>query len=138
MKTINHKKTKYACYFTYLAMASPFALPPLLFATFKELYDISYTLLGTLVLVNFCTQLGMDLILSFFSKHFNVHKTLRVMPMITAVGLLIFALIPYLFPQFAYIGLVVGTFVFSVASGLAEVLVSPTVAALPSDTPEKI
>ena len=34
-------------------------------------------------------------------------------------------------------GLVAGTFLFSVAAGLGEVLVSPVIAALPSDTPDK-
>ncbi len=134
---MNYKRTKYACYFTYLAMSSVFSLPPLLFATFREMYGISYTLLGTLVLVNFCTQLGIDLIFSFFSRHFNIHKTVRLMPLLTAAGLCIYALIPLLFPQYAYAGLIAGTVLFSVAAGLAEVLVSPTVAALPSDTSEK-
>jgi MFS family permease len=118
-------------------MSSVFSLPPLLFATFRELYDISYTLLGTLVLVNFCTQLGIDLIFSFFSQYFNIHKTIRVMPLVTATGLCVYALIPMLFPEYAYVGLVVGTFIFSVAAGLGEVLVSPTVAALPSDNPKR-
>lgn len=134
---MNYKRTKYACYFTYLAMSSVFSLPPLLFATFREMYGISYTLLGTLVLVNFCTQLGIDLIFSFFSRHFNIHKTIRLMPLLTAAGLCVYASIPLLFPQYAYAGLVAGTVLFSVAAGLAEVLVSPTVAALPSDTSEK-
>lgn len=137
MEGPNFKRTKYACYFTYLATASVFSLPPLLFATFKEMYGISYTLLGTLVLVNFCTQLAIDLIFSFFSKHFNIHKTIRLMPVITAVGLCVYALIPMLFPEYAYVGLIVGTVIFSVAAGLAEVLVSPTIAALPSETPDK-
>ncbi len=137
MENLNYKRTKLTCYFTYLAMASVFSLPPLLFATFRELYGISYTLLGTLVLVNFCTQLGIDLIFSFFSKYFNIHKTIRIMPLLTATGLCVYALIPMLFPQYAYIGLVIGTFIFSIAAGLGEVLVSPTVAALPSDTPDK-
>ncbi len=118
-------------------MSSVFSLPPLLFATFSELYGISYTLLGTLVLINFCTQLGIDLIFSFFSKYFNIHKTIRFMPLLTAAGLCTYALIPTLFPDYAYVGLVVGTVMFSVAAGLGEVLISPTVAALPSDTPEK-
>lgn len=131
------KKTKFACYFTYLAMSSVFSLPPLLFATFKELYNVSYTLLGTLVLVNFCTQLGVDLIFSFFSKYFNIHKTIRLMPLITALGLITYAVIPTLFSDYAYIGLIIGTVIFSIAAGLGEVLVSPTVAALPSDTPDK-
>jgi len=132
----NYKRTKYACYYTYLAMASVFSLPPLLFATFRDMYGISYTLLGTLVLINFCTQLGVDLIFSFFSKHFNVHKTFRMLPLIAAAGLCVYALIPMLLPQYAYVGLVAGTFIFSVAAGLGEVLISPTVAALPSENPE--
>ncbi len=59
------------------------------------------------------------------------------MPLITAIGLCIYAAVPMLFPQYAYMGLIIGTLIFSVAAGLGEVLVSPTVAALPSDTPEK-
>lgn len=137
MEKMNIRRTKLTCYFTNLVMSSAFSLPPLLFAAFREMYGISYTLLGTLVLINFCTQLGIDLIFSFFSKYFNIHKTIRLMPLITAAGLFVYALIPMLFPQYAYIGLAVGTFIFSFAAGLGEVLISPTIAALPSDTPEK-
>lgn len=131
------RHTKRVCYFSYLASASVFSLPPVLFATFKEMYGVSYTLLGTLVLINFFTQLAIDLIFSFFSKHFNIPKTICATPLLTALGLAIYALIPAFFPQYAYIGFVIGTVVFSVASGLGEVLLSPTVAALPSDTPDK-
>ncbi len=133
----NFKKTKYACYFAYIAMASVFSLPPMLFVTFKEMYNISYTLLGTLVLVNFCTQLGIDLIFTFFTKYFNVKKTVRLMPLLTATGLLVYAISPVLFPNHIYLGLVLGTMIFSVAAGLGEVLLSPVVAALPSETPDK-
>ncbi len=131
------KRTKHACYFTYLAMSSVFSLPPLLFITFREMYGISYTLLGTLVLINFCTQLTVDLIFSFFTKYFNIHKTVKIMPLLTSAGLLIYAFVPLLFPQYAYTGLLVGTVIFSVAAGLCEVLLSPLVAALPSDNPDR-
>ncbi|MBE6903574.1 MAG: MFS transporter [Ruminococcaceae bacterium] len=137
IKSNNFKRTKYTCYFTYLAMSTVFSLPPLLFVTFRETYGVSYTLLGTLVLVNFCTQLAVDLVFSFFSKYFNIHKVIKIMPLFTAIGLLIYALIPTLFPQYAYIGLLIGTVVFSVTSGLCEVFLSPIVAALPSDNPER-
>ncbi len=133
----NYKKTKYTCYYTYLAMASVFSLPPILFMTFREMYGVSYTLLGTLVLTNFCTQLGVDLIFSFFGKYFNPHTVLRATPLLTSAGLLTYAWIPMLAPQYAYAGLLTGTVIFSLASGLGEVLVSPTVAALPSEHPEK-
>ena len=134
---MNYKKTRFACFYTYLATASIFSLPPILFVTFREMYGVSYTLLGTLVLTNFCTQLIVDLIFSFFGKHFNPHTALKVMPVLTSLGLLIYALIPSLFPQAAYAGLLVGTVVFSISAGLCEVLLSPTVAALPSENPER-
>ena len=133
----NFTRTKRACFFTYLAMSSIFSLPPLLFVTFRETYGISYTLLGTLVLINFCTQLIVDLIFTFFTKYFNVRLTIKVMPLLTSLGLAVYALIPAYFPQYAYAGLVTGTVIFSVAAGLCEVLLSPLVAALPSETPEK-
>ena len=133
----NFKRTKYACYFSYLAMASVFSLPPMLFVTFHEMYGISYTLLGTLVLTNFCTQMTVDLIFTFFPQWFNIKTTVRVMPLLTSAGLLLYALVPTLFPQYAYTGLLLGTVVFSVAAGLSEVLLSPLVAALPSDNPER-
>lgn len=131
------KRTKFACYYAYLACSSVFSLPPLLFVTFHEMYNVSYTLLGTLVLTNFCTQLFIDLIFTFFSKHFNIHKVIRTMPLISALGMAIYALIPTFFPEFAYAGLLIGTIIFSVASGLGEVLLSPLIAAIPSKTPEK-
>lgn len=59
------------------------------------------------------------------------------MPLVTALGLCVYALVPTLLPQHAYAGLVIGTFIFSISAGLGEVLVSPTVAALPSETPDK-
>lgn len=135
--TPNYKRTKLACYSAYFTMSSIFSLPPLLFVTFNEMYGISWTLLGTLVLINFCTQMGIDLIFTFFSKYFNVKKIVRIMPLITSLGLFVYALVPTLFPDMAYLGLVVGTVIFSVSAGLSEVLLSPTIAALPSDNPQR-
>lgn len=136
-QTINYSKTRISCYYAYLSMASIFSLPPILFVTFREMYGISYTLLGTLVLVNFCTQLSIDLIFTFFTKYFNIHKTVKIMPLLTCAGLLIYAIIPTLFPRYTYLGLLLGTVIFSVSAGLSEVLLSPVIAALPSKHPEK-
>ena len=133
----NYKTTRLACYTSYFTMSSIFCVPPLLFVTFRESYGISYTLLGTLVLVNFFTQLGIDLIFTLFSKHFNAKWVIRVMPLITSLGLMTYALIPTLFPSAAYLGLVVGTVIFSISAGLSEVLLSPTIAAMPSDNPQR-
>lgn len=137
MESKKFKRTKLACYTAYFTMSSIFSLPPLLFASLQDMYGISYTLLGTLVLTNFCTQLTVDLIFTAFSKHFNVKKIVRIMPLITSAGMLIYALIPNIFPQHAYAGLLVGTVLFSVSAGLSEVLLSPVIAAIPSDNPQK-
>lgn len=137
MKTANFKRTKFACYSAYFTMSSIFSLPPLLFASLQDMYGISYTLLGTLVLTNFCTQLTVDLIFTFFTKYFNVKKVVRIMPLITSAGLLIYAVFPNLFPEHAYAGLLIGTVLFSVSAGLSEVLLSPVIAAIPSDNPQK-
>lgn len=133
----NYSNLKRACYLSNITMSIVGNLPPLLFLTFRQLYGISYSLLGTLVLVNFCTQLTIDLIFSFFSHKFNIEKTVKTIPLLSAVGLVIFALAPTIFPFSVYTGLVIGTIIFSSASGLAEVLISPVIAAIPSDDPDR-
>lgn len=132
-----YKRTKFACYSAYFTMSSIFSLPPLLFVVFHDTYGISYTLLGTLVLTNFLVQLFVDLIFTAFSQKFNYEKILKIMPLLTSLGLFIYALVPTLFPKIAYLGLVLGTVVFSLSAGLSEVLLSPTIAAIPSKNPQR-
>ena len=133
----NYKRTRRACYSAYFTMSSIFCVPPLLFVTFHEDYGVSYTLLGTLVLINFFTQLAIDLAFTVFSKHFNPKLLVRIMPLITSLGLFIYAIVPWVAPDMAYLGLAVGTVIFSVAAGLSEVLLSPTIAAMPSENPQR-
>lgn len=137
MNTSNFKRTKFACYTAYFTMSSVACLPPLLFVTFHEMYNVSWTLLGTLVLTNFCTQFAIDLIFTVFSKKFNIPKVVKIMPLITSLGFLVYAVFPMLFPDHAYVGLLIGTVIFSVSAGLSEVLLSPTIAAIPSENPQK-
>ena len=132
-----NKLVKYACYTANITMSVVASISPVLFLTFRSLYGISYSLLGTLILINFFTQLIVDLLLSFFSHKFNIPKTVKAIPFIAAVGFLVYALWPFIVPDHVYIGLVIGTVIFSAASGLNEVLISPVIAALPSDNPDR-
>lgn len=132
-------RVKWACYSANVSMSVVGNLSPVLFLTFQDMYNIPYTLLGTLVLVNFCTQLSVDLIFSFFSHKFHIPTVLRIMPVLATVGLLIYTIVPW-FTQnniAVYIGLLIGTVIFSASSGLAEVLISPVIAAIPSKNPER-
>ena len=133
----DYKLTKNACYLTGMIMAIAANLPPLLFLTFRETYNLSYTLIGLLVVIFYFTQLLIDLVFTFFTKFFNIHKAVRTTPFIVFLGLIIYAVLPSLFPKTAFLWIFIGTIVFSVASGLAEVLLSPVIAAIPSKNPER-
>ncbi len=132
----SYTRVKLACYSTNISMSIVGNLPPLLFLTFRGLYGISYSLLGLLVLINFCTQLCVDLLFSFYSHRINIKAAVRLTPVFTVLGLGLYAAAPLLFPTAVYAGLVLGTVVFSAGSGLAEVLISPVIAAIPSENPE--
>jgi fucose permease len=133
----NIKRIKSACYSMNVSMAVVGNLPPLLFITFHNEYGISYSLLGLLVLINFSTQLMIDLIFTFYSHKFDIRKTVKTTPVLTVIGLLVFTAWPAVFPSSAYVGLVIGTIIFSSSAGLAEVLLNPVIAALPSDNTER-
>lgn len=130
-------RVKLACYSTNVSMSIVGNLSPLLFITFHTQYNISYTLLGMLVLINFLTQLLIDLAFSFFSHKINLQMAARITPVITIVGLAVYAAAPIIFPNAVYLGLVIGTVIFAASSGFSEVLISPIIAALPSENPER-
>lgn len=136
MKT-SYKRLKYACYTTNVSMSVVGNLSPILFLTFHSMYGISYSLLGLLVLVNFITQLSVDLVFSFFSHKLDLGKAVKLTPVLCGLGLLIYGVWPYVFPEAVYPGLVLGTIIFSASGGFVEVLLSPVVAAIPSPNPDR-
>ncbi len=133
----HYKRLTWACYTTSASMAVVCNLPPILFLTFRSLYGLSFTLLGLLIFINYTTQLIVDLVFSFFSHKFNIEKTVKFTPVLTVLGLIVYAGWHYVFPNYPYFGFVLGTIIFSAASGLCEVLISPVIAAIPSDDPDR-
>lgn len=132
-----YKLAKNACYLSGITMSIAANLSPLLFLTFRDMYHLSYTSLGFLVVINFLTQWGVDLVFTFFTRFFDIHKTVKATPLIVWIGLLIYSVLPRLFPNMAFLWIVTGTVIFSVASGLNEVLISPVIAAIPSENPKR-
>ncbi len=135
--TDKYFRIKAACYVSNIGGAVIGTLPPILFITFRELYGISYTLLGTLVVINFFTQLIIDLIFSFFSHKFNIPFAVRLMPVFSVLGMVLYALSPIIFRGNVYLGLALGTVLFSISGGFGEVLISPIIAAIPSENPDR-
>lgn len=131
------RRVKFACYSTGLTMAVVGNLSPVLFLTFRSLYGLSFSLLGFLVLINFVTQLTVDLVLSFFSHRFDIPRLIKSIPVIAFLGFCLYALTPLVLPGAVFAELCAGTVVFSAAAGLAEVLISPVIAALPAEDPDR-
>ena len=134
---LRFRRVKRGCYIFGVTMAILVNLSPVLFLTLRERYGISYTALAALVSVNFVTQLLVDLLFSFRPQYFDIPKVVRYAPVLAAVGLAIYGLWPLFFPGSAYWGLLAGTVIFSASGGLAEVLLSPVIAAIPSADPDR-
>lgn len=133
----NYNLAKYSCYMLNFTMAFVLTISPLLFVTFNEMYGISFTLLGFLAVIGFAIQIFIDFVFSFFARYFNIHKTVRVMPLIALVGVIIYAVMPPLFPNHAYLWIVLATLTTCLTAGLSEVLCNPIITAIPSDNTEK-
>lgn len=138
MNSKKYKLTIYASFLTGGSMSVAAVLSPLLFTTFNRQFGISYTMLGFLIVLNFGIQLLLDLIYSFFSDKIDLKKSVKLTPFVMFSGLIIYALSPVIFPGNIYAGLCIGTIIFSAGCGLAEVLVSPVIAAIPSDNPQRL
>lgn len=132
-----YTRVRFACYTINIMMSIVANLPPILFLIFRSSYGISYSQLGLLILINYMTQLGVDLVFSFLPGKINVHKAVKSTPYFMFAGQLLFAAAPLVFPGNTYIGLAIATVIFSAAAGLGEVLVSPLIAALPSKDPDR-
>lgn len=131
------RRVKHGCYVYGLTSAVLINLSPVLFLTLRELYGLSYAALGALISVNFITQLLVDLLFSFRPRLFDIPKVVRCAPLVAVTGLAVYGLWPLLLPGSAFLGLLLGTFTFSTAAGLAEVLLSPVIAAIPSPDPDR-
>lgn len=133
-----YKNTVRACYLTSISTSVTGNLSPLLFLTFRDLYGLSFAEMGLLVLINFTTQLLVDLAFTVLSRKGPTEWCVRYTAPVIALGLILFGTLPLVMPAHAMLALVIGTVIFSVGGGLAEVLTSPTVSAVPSDNSERL
>jgi fucose permease len=108
----------------------------LLFIVFQTRYDIPYEMLGRLVLVNFATQLGTDLVAVRVVDRIGYRAPLVLAHVFCVGGLVLLAVLPAALPS-PYAGLSLAIVVYAIGGGILEVLVSPVVDALPSPQESK-
>jgi MFS family permease len=130
---LTYKSTLNACYLAYLVQATVINLTPVLFIPLREQFSLSFGQLGLLVLINFITQVVVDLLFSHAVDRHGYRHFLTSAHVFVTAGLVAFALSP-LIMESPYPGFIIGTLLFSAGGGLLELLISPTVNAIPSDS----
>ena len=98
---------------------------------FQQQYGISYEMLGRLILMNFVTQLCVDMISIKLAEKFGYRACLIGGQSCIVAGLVLLSVLPSVMPP--YIGLSIAVILMAVGGGIAEVLVSPTIEAMPGD-----
>lgn len=128
---LTHRSTVFACYNGYVTQAICINLAPLLYVVFQEQFDLSVTAIGSLIAVNFLTQLSIDVFASAFSRRINVRLFAILAHVVTAVGLVGLSVFPLALPPYA--GLLLAMACLGVGGGFTEVIISPLLEACPTD-----
>lgn len=132
---MNHRTyrgTRYACYTGYFVQAIVNNLAPLLFIVFQTEFHITYAMISTLVLINFVTQLIVDVLSVKLVDRIGHRVSLCIAHLLCGVGFWVMGLLPGRLES-PFAGLVAATVIYAIGGGLIEVLISPTVESLPGD-----
>lgn len=129
----NYRHTIAASYIGYVTQAIVNNFAPLLFVMFHNKYHISLERLGLLVVVNFGTQLIIDLISAKYMDRIGYRISIVAAHIFATLGLVCLGILPDLFPH-PYTGICIAIILYGIGGGLTEVLISPIVEACPTDS----
>ncbi len=132
---LTYKHTLVSCFIGYIVQAISCNFIPLLFVTFQTDYHMSLTQLTALVSVSFVVQLIVDVTAPLYLDKVGYRPCIIAAHVFSAAGLTLLTLLPEILPPFA--GLLTAVLVYSMGSGLIEVLVSPITESCPTDNKEK-
>lgn len=127
-----YKHTLHACYLGYITQAIVVNLAPLLFVIFQDNFHISFEMLGRLILINFGTQIVVDLLTLKYVDRIGYRKATVMAHIFSALGLISLGILPQVMPS-PYIGLMIAVVLYAIGGGIIEVLLSPIVEYLPGD-----
>lgn len=132
MKHLNYKHTVTACFIGYMVQAIVCNFAPLLFVGWSSEFNISLPQLTSIVTLTFFTQIVIDFISAGFADKIGYKKCLIGAHLFSSIGFLLLGILPYVMKN-SFLGIVISISLYSVGSGLLEVLVSPVVESCPSD-----
>jgi len=128
---MTYKTTGICCYAGYITQAIVINFAPLLFVIFRNNFNISYALIGTLILINFLTQIVVDVLSVFLIDKIGYRVAAVSAHFLCAAGLWLLPILPKLFEN-AYAGICIATILYSIGGGLIEVVINPIVASIPN------
>ena len=126
------KGTKIACYTGYFVQAIVNNLAPLLFVIFSERYNIDLTTIGSLILINFVTQMIIDILSVKIVDKIGFKKIVVSSHFFAFAGLIMLGVLPEL-TSHHFLAIAASLVVSAIGSGMIEVTISPIVESLPSD-----
>lgn len=135
-RQLTYKDTIRACYLGNM-LQSAGTVFSILFIPIRSLYGISYTQFAVLLTINFITQVTSDVLFSKPVERYGFRRFAVGAPVLSSLGMFLFAMAPKLFPGNPFWGFCLGMFVFAAAAGLQELLLSPIMDALPIPEEEK-
>ena len=130
IKQKNYKKTLTACYLGFVTQAISANFAPLLFLTFKDTYGISFEMIALIPSIFYLTQLLVDFAATKLADKIGYRVCVVVSQVVSSLGLVLMAILPDMMSA-PFAGIIIGVVLYSIGSGLIEVLVSPIVEACP-------
>lgn len=130
--TQRYRQTLYACYLGCITQAIVNNLAPLLFIIFQEQFDISFEMIGRLILINFGTQIAADFFALRYGDRIGYRPLVVAAHLFCALGLIGLGVLPWLLPS-PYMGLVAAVVIYAIGGGIIEVMISPIVESLPNE-----
>lgn len=105
---------------------------PLLFVIFQTDYNVTTIQLSHIISANFGIQLVVDFLSSGLVDKIGHRRVMITALLMSLLGLVFMGILPGLISPFT--GIMLSVLFYATGSGLLEVMVSPTIEALPSDT----
>ncbi|MEG2084839.1 MAG: MFS transporter [Clostridia bacterium] len=127
---MNYKRTVFACYLGLVMQALVCNILAIIFVSLQHLYNLKYTHLGFLVLVNFFVQVCVDLFTAKPLEKYGFRIFTYIAPCMVVIGLILFIITPYIFSN-VIVGFTIATVIFSSAAGMLEVVLSPMIENMP-------
>lgn len=127
-----YKHTLRACYLGYVTQAIVINILPIFFIIIQDKYGISFEKLGRLVLINFVTQIAVDVLAVRYADRIGFRVIALAAHIISAFGLICLGILPNILPS-PYMGLEISVVIYAIGGGLIEIVISPIVDSLPGN-----